>query len=57
MKNIYLKTTISAIIGTLIYSLIAYYLYPNYVTIPYIAVAFIVVWVLYYFIVRKKKNY
>lgn len=53
--NAYLKTTIFAIIGTLIYSLIAFYLYPNFVTIPYIIIAFLIVWVVYYFIARKKK--
>ena len=53
--NAYLKTTIFAIVGTLIYSLIAYYFYPNYVTIPYVIIAFLIVWVVYYFIARKRK--
>ena len=53
--NIYLTTTIFAAVGTLIYSLIAFYFYPNFVTIPYIIIAFLIVWVVYYFIARKKK--
>ena len=55
--NIYLLTTIYAIVGTLIYSLLAYYFYPNYVTIPYIVAIFIIVWVVYYFIAKKSKRY
>ena len=53
-SSLYLWTTIYAIVGTLIYSGIAYYLYPNLMNYYYIGGVFVLVWLVYYLIAKKK---
>lgn len=53
-SSLYLWTTIYAIVGTLIYSGIAYYLYPSLTNYYYIGGVFVLVWLVYYLIAKKK---
>jgi len=58
--NIYLSTTIFAIIGTVVYYFIAKLLYSSYpLTAANMIIFFVVVWVLYFFLVRRvyRKSY
>ena len=56
-KNIYLSTTIFAIIGTILYSLIVYFFYPGAINVYYILIFFAIVWAVYYWIAKNKRNY
>jgi len=58
--SIYLYTTIFAIIGTIVYSLIVYLFYPRFISFGYIISFFVVVWAIYFLIAKsrlKNKNY
>lgn len=52
-SNIYISTTIFSIIGTIIYALIVYFLYPSFINALNIVIFFAVVWIVYYLIAKK----
>lgn len=57
-KNIFLTTTIAAIIGTLVYTLIVYFFYASYISYRNVAIFFVVIWVVYYLFAKfSKKKY
>lgn len=52
--KIYLGTTIFAIIGTIVYLLLVWLLYPAYLSVISGIIFFVVVWIVYYFIAKSR---
>lgn len=57
MKKIFASTTLFAVIGTIIYALLFYLIYPSYVSVTNLIIFFVVVWIVYYFIAKAKHKY
>lgn len=52
-ENLYVSTTIFAIVGTLVYWLIVRFLYGSYISWLNVVVFFIVVWIVYLWVTRR----
>lgn len=57
MKKIFASTTLFAVIGTIIYALLFYLIYPSYASVTNLIIFFVVVWIVYYFIAKAKHKY
>lgn len=56
MKNLYLYTTVMAIIGTLVHISTIYFIYDNLASYISIAVFFIVFWIVFFFVFKYLKK-